>query len=148
MQERLGENGLQLIPQARRLGLGALLSSPAPAAEFEARVIVKLKAASPLKQAQAASRVRSLGARLGVSARMLGQPAPDLQVMHARGISSEALAARLGFKALREESGEIIMQALRPADWPQAVPLQPPSAAAAPEREVNCTAKVANVRCN
>lgn len=59
-----------------------------------------------------------------------------------------ALAARLGFKALREESGEIIMQALRPADWPQAVPLQPPSAAAAPEREVNCTAKVANVRCN
>ncbi|GIK25716.1 MAG: hypothetical protein BroJett006_19620 [Betaproteobacteria bacterium] len=58
-----------------------------------------------------------------------------------------ALAARLGFKALREESGEIIMQALRPADWPQAVPLQPPSAAA-PEREVNCTAKVANVRCN
>lgn len=57
------------------------------------------------------------------------------------------LAERLGFKALREESGEVIMQALRPADWPQAVPVQPPSAAA-PEREVNCTAKVANVRCN
>lgn len=81
------------------LGLGALLSSPAPAAEFEARVIVKLKAASPLKQAQAASRVRSLGARLGVSARMLGQPAPDLQVMQASGISSEALAARLAQQA-------------------------------------------------
>ena len=31
-------------------------------------MIVKLKAASPLKQAQAASRVQSLGARLGVSA--------------------------------------------------------------------------------
>lgn len=28
-----------------------------------------------------------------------------------------ALAQRLGFKPLREESGEIIMQALRPADW-------------------------------
>ena len=27
------------------------------------------------------------------------------------------LAASLGFKPLREESGEIIMQALRPADW-------------------------------
>ena len=81
------------------LGLGALLSSPAPAADLEARVIVKLKAASPLKQAQAASRVRSLGARLGVSARMLGQPAPDLQVMQASGISSEALAARLAQQA-------------------------------------------------
>lgn len=81
------------------LSLGALLSSPAPAADLEARVIVKLKAGSPLKQAQAASRVRSLGARLGVSARMLGQPAPDLQVMQASGISSEALAARLAQQA-------------------------------------------------
>jgi acetyltransferase len=59
------------------------------------------------------------------------------------------LAERLGFKALREESGEIIMQALRPADWPQELPLQTrPAAAAAPEREVTCTAKVANARCN
>ena len=84
---------------AALLGLGALLSSPAPAADPEARVIVKLKATSPLKQAQAAGRVQSLGARLGVSARLLGQPAPDLQVMQASGISSEALAARLAQQA-------------------------------------------------
>jgi acetyltransferase len=59
------------------------------------------------------------------------------------------LAERLGFKPLREESGEVIMQALRPADWPQELPLQTqPAAAAATEREVTCTAKVANVRCN
>ena len=59
------------------------------------------------------------------------------------------LAERLGFKALREESGEVIMQALRPADWPQEIPLQPQQAAsAAPGREVLCTAQVANVRCN
>ena len=57
---------------AALLGLGTLLSSAAPAADLEARVIVKLKAASPLKQAQAAGRVQSLGARLGVSARLLG----------------------------------------------------------------------------
>ena len=60
-----------------------------------------------------------------------------------------ALAERLGFKALREESGEVIMQALRPADWPQDVPFQ--SQRAAPgtaEREVTCTAKVVNARCN
>lgn len=58
------------------------------------------------------------------------------------------LAQRLGFEPLREESGEVIMQALRPADWPQELPLQTqPAAAAAPEREVTCTAKVANVRC-
>lgn len=42
---------------AALLGLGTLLSSPAPAADLEARVILKLKAASPLKQAQAAGRV-------------------------------------------------------------------------------------------
>ena len=42
---------------AALLGAGTLLASPAPAADLEARVIVKLKAASPLKQAQAASRV-------------------------------------------------------------------------------------------
>ncbi len=57
------------------------------------------------------------------------------------------LAERLGFRPLREESGEVIMQALRPADWPQAVPLQPP-AAAAPDREVTCSAKVVNARCS
>lgn len=84
---------------AALLGAGTLLASPAPAADLEARVIVKLKAASPLKQAQAASRVQSLGARLGVSARLLGQPAPDLQVMQASGISSDALAARLARQA-------------------------------------------------
>ncbi|PKO72540.1 MAG: hypothetical protein CVU20_02020 [Betaproteobacteria bacterium HGW-Betaproteobacteria-14] len=55
------------------------------------------------------------------------------------------LAARLGFQPLREESGEIIMQALRPADLPKAVPLQ--TKAATPKREINCTAKVVNARC-
>ena len=59
-----------------------------------------------------------------------------------------ALAARLGFKPLREESGEIIMQALRPADWPQAVPRRmKQSAAPTAEREINCSAKVVNARC-
>lgn len=58
------------------------------------------------------------------------------------------LAARLGFQPLREESGEIIMQALRPADLPQAVPFQLQAAApAAPEPGINCTAKVVNARC-
>lgn len=56
-----------------------------------------------------------------------------------------ALAERLGFKALREESGEIIMQIRRPADWPQAVMQQ--AAPAAEERTVTCTAKVVNARC-
>jgi acetyltransferase len=57
------------------------------------------------------------------------------------------LAERLGFKVLREESGEIIMHALRPADWPQERPLQS-WPAAVPESGITCTAKVANVRCN
>jgi len=58
------------------------------------------------------------------------------------------LAAHLGFQPLREESGEIIMQALRPADWPQAVPRRPKhQAASATEREINCSAKVVNARC-
>ncbi len=56
------------------------------------------------------------------------------------------LAERLGFRALREESGEIIMQALRPADWPQEVLLQPQ--AAGPQREVICSAKAINARCS
>jgi len=56
-----------------------------------------------------------------------------------------ALAARLGFKPLREESGEIIMQALRPADWPQGVPLQ--AQTVAPARALICTAKIVNARC-
>lgn len=59
-----------------------------------------------------------------------------------------ALAERLGFRPLREESGEIIMQALRPADWTQEVPLQPQAAMAAPDREVTCTARVVNARCS
>ena len=56
-----------------------------------------------------------------------------------------ALAERLGFKALREESGEIVMQIRRPPDWPQAVMQQ--AAPAAGERNVTCTAKVVNARC-
>ena len=55
------------------------------------------------------------------------------------------LAERLGFRALREESGEIIMQIRRPADWPQAVVRQ--AAPALEERTVTCSAKVVNARC-
>ncbi len=55
------------------------------------------------------------------------------------------LAERLGFKALREESGEVIMQALRPADWPQDMVRQ--ATAAAPEAALNCTARTSNARC-
>jgi acetyltransferase len=57
-----------------------------------------------------------------------------------------ALAERLGFKALREESGEIVMQTRRPADWPQEVALQ--AVPAEEERTVTCTAKVVNARCS
>jgi RimJ/RimL family protein N-acetyltransferase len=57
-----------------------------------------------------------------------------------------ALAERLGFKALREESGEVIMQALRPGDWPQAVSLR--TQAAAPGGSATCTARTANIRCS
>ncbi len=56
------------------------------------------------------------------------------------------LAERLGFKPLREESGEVIMQALRPDDWPQAA-----SRAAAnadePAAAVNCSARTCNAGC-
>ena len=77
-------------------GIGALFAGPATAVETpEARVIVKLKASSPLKQIQAASRVQSLGQRIGITALMIGQPSPELQVMRASGITSEALAAKL-----------------------------------------------------
>ena len=58
-----------------------------------------------------------------------------------------ALAARLGFNPLREESGEIVMQTRRPADWPQEVMLQPQTETAA-VREVTCSAKVVNARCS
>lgn len=76
--------------------LAALNAVPAKAAETpEARVIVKLKSASPLKQIQAAGRVQTLGQRIGIAAQLINQPTPDTQVMRASGISSEALAARL-----------------------------------------------------
>ncbi len=82
------------------LGLGLLAAVPARAdTATEARVIVKLKAASPLKQIQAASSVQRLGQRLGIAAQMVGQPAPDLHVMRASGLSSDALAARLAREA-------------------------------------------------
>ena len=81
---------------AALLALAALAATPAKAADTpEARVIVKLKNASPLKQIQAAGRVQSLGQRIGIAAQLIGQPTPDTQVMRASGISSEALAARL-----------------------------------------------------
>jgi len=71
------KTGLTLC--AALLGLGALLVGPAAAVEApEARVIVKLKAGSPLKQIQAASRMQSLGERIGITAKMLGQPSPEL----------------------------------------------------------------------
>ena len=59
------------------------------------RVIVKFRSSSALKQIAAAGRVQSLAQRLGVTATLIGQPAPELHVMHARGISTAALAARL-----------------------------------------------------
>lgn len=65
------------------------------AAPLEARVIVKLKAASPLKQIQAAGRVETLGQRLGLTTRLAGQPGQDIHVIRANGLSSEALARRL-----------------------------------------------------
>ncbi|WP_153163461.1 S8 family peptidase [Zoogloea sp. 1C4] len=81
---------------AALLALAALNAVPAKAAETpEARVIVKLKSASPLKQIQAAGRVQTLGQRIGIAAQLINQPTPDTQVMRASGISSEALAARL-----------------------------------------------------
>jgi len=81
---------------AALLTLAALAATPAKAADTpEARVIVKLKNASPLKQIQAAGRIQSLGQRIGIAAQLIGQPTPDTQVMRASGISSEALAARL-----------------------------------------------------
>jgi hypothetical protein len=49
----------------------------------EARVIVKLKASSTLKQIQAAGRVETLGSRLGLTAHMVSQPGRDLHVMRA-----------------------------------------------------------------
>jgi serine protease len=79
------------------IGLPALFSVnvQAQAETPEARVIVKLKAGSALKQIQAGSRIQSLGARLGLSAQMIGQPGQDVHVMHASGLTSDALAARL-----------------------------------------------------
>ena len=59
------------------------------------RVIVKFRSDPALKQIAAAGRVQSLAQRLGVTATLIGQPAPELHVMHARGISTTALAARL-----------------------------------------------------
>lgn len=76
--------------------LPALHATPASAADAtEARVIVKLKTGSPLKQIQAAGRVETLGQRLGLTTRLAGQPAQDLHVVRASGLSSEALARRL-----------------------------------------------------
>lgn len=71
------KTGLTLC--AALLGLGVLLAGPAAAVEAsEARVIVKLKAGSPLKQIQSGSRMQSLGERIGITAKMLGQPSPEL----------------------------------------------------------------------
>ena len=56
----------------------------------EARVIVKLKSASPLKQIQAAGQVQTLGQRIGIAAQLIGQPTPDTQVMRASGMEEAA----------------------------------------------------------
>ena len=64
------------------------------------------------------------------------------------------LAERLGFKPLREESGEIIMQALRPGDW-RAAPVQAvtipaagePGEAAAP-RQLACAIQLHKGHCD
>lgn len=93
---------MKLLPSlsSLTLGLAALLgvlplAHAAPEAAVEARVIVKLKASSPLKQIQAAGRIQALGARYGLSAGMVSQPGQDLHVMRASGLGSETLAARL-----------------------------------------------------
>lgn len=76
--------------------LPTLHATTASAADVtEARVIVKLRTGSPLKQIQAAGRVEMLGQRLGLATRLAGQPAQDLHVVRASGLSSEALARRL-----------------------------------------------------
>lgn len=66
-----------------------------------------------------------------------------------------ALAQRLGFKTLREESGEIIMQALRPEDWRDAgTPLPAfPSATgthgeATTEQRTVCAVRMHRARCD
>lgn len=59
------------------------------------------------------------------------------------------LAERLGFKPLREESGEVIMQALRPADWRGGSGVEPAAergADAAPP-QANCTIRMHKTRC-
>ncbi|MBI4988361.1 MAG: GNAT family N-acetyltransferase [Rhodocyclales bacterium] len=59
------------------------------------------------------------------------------------------LAASLGFKPLREESGEVIMQALRPADWRGGHGVEPAAergADAAPP-QANCTIRMHKGRC-
>ena len=78
--------------------LAAFIAGPVVAATDtpDGRVIVKFREGSALKQIQAAGRVQSIASRLGLSARFIGQPSPDLHVMQASGIDAETLAARLG----------------------------------------------------
>lgn len=74
--------------------------SPAPIAD--ARVIVKYKADSPLLQsrafsvaAQGVGRAQALGDRVGLALRAGAEVGERAHVLRARGLSSEALAARL-----------------------------------------------------
>ena len=76
----------------------AAVVAPAPAG----RVIVRFKNDSPLMQMQAstatgphAARAAALGQRLGLAMRSGGGLAERMQVLHADGMRSEALAARL-----------------------------------------------------
>jgi len=60
------------------------------------------------------------------------------------------LAERAGFKEVRREPDEIVMQMLRPADWPHVMPLTlqaQPVPTIPPGRQIACTARVANIHC-
>ena len=58
------------------------------------------------------------------------------------------LAEALGFHLLHHASDDIIMQALRPASWPQPVVPERATDTAAAQCGPLCTARVANARCN
>lgn len=66
---------------------------------LEARVIVKYKSQSPLKQALALDRSASLASRLGLPLLLGRQIDASSESIHASGIGSEELAARLSREA-------------------------------------------------
>jgi serine protease len=87
------------------IGLLAACASLGANAADDARVIVKLRATSPLVGVETrvlvreAARAQALGARIGRPLRSGAAIADRTQVVHARGITSEALAQRLNAEA-------------------------------------------------